>query len=135
MAERLGVEMDKRLEAGWFQRIVWSVLAWGSLGMLVWVPFLYVAIRRGRGSDWGAFAAFVVYECTVMPGLFLVPDDSDGSAVLGLVMLLSLLAATGMLLFAVFDRRTPQAMAAAGYGAAPSAATVQQGPYGYPYGR
>ncbi|MEV5077629.1 hypothetical protein ACIQFZ_16195 [Streptomyces sp. NPDC093064] len=127
--------MDKRLEAGWFQRIVWSVLVWGSLGLLVWVPFLYVAIRRGRGSDWGAFAAFVLYECAVMPGLSLVPDDSDAAAVLGTVIILCLLMATGMLLFAVFDRRIPQAVAAAGYGATPSSPTVPQGTYGYPYGR
>lgn len=46
------VETEKRLEAGWLQRIVWSVLVWGSVGLLVRVPFLYAAIRRGRGSDW-----------------------------------------------------------------------------------
>ena len=39
---------EKRLEAGWFQRIGWVALAWFSFGLLAWVPFLYVAIRRGR---------------------------------------------------------------------------------------
>ncbi len=83
--------MEKRLEAGWFQRIAWSVLVWFSLGLLVWVPFLYVAIRRGRGSDWGAFAAFMVYEVATVTGLSVLPDDGDSSAVLGIVIILCLL--------------------------------------------
>ncbi|MGV9254210.1 hypothetical protein [Streptomyces sp. NPDC003697] len=122
--------MNKHLEAGWFQRAAWSVLLWGSLGLLAWVPFLYVAIRRGRGSDWGAFASFVVYECVTLPWLVLTPEDADGDAMLGLVMVLCLLLGTGMLLFAVFDKRTA---GPAAYAAAPVA--PQAGPYGYPYGR
>ncbi|MFF9408736.1 hypothetical protein ACF1B0_24905 [Streptomyces anandii] len=125
--------MKKRLEAGWFQRIAWSVLVWFSLGLLVWVPFLYVAIRRGRGSDWGAFAAFMVYEVATVTGLSVLPDDGDSSAVLGIVIILCLLTATAMLLFAMFDQRLPRP--AVPYGAAPMAPAPQQGPYGYPYGR
>ncbi|MFE1911414.1 hypothetical protein [Streptomyces anandii] len=125
--------MEKRLEAGWFQRIAWSVLVWFSLGLLVWVPFLYVAIRRGRGSDWGAFAAFMVYEVATVTGLSVLPDDGDSSAVLGIVIILCLLTATAMLLFAMFDQRLPRP--AVPYGAAPMAPALQQGPYGYPYGR
>ncbi|GAA0907854.1 hypothetical protein [Streptomyces thermoalcalitolerans] len=120
--------MEKRLEAGWLQRIAWSALVWVTLGLLVWVPFLYVAIRRGRGSDWGAFAAFAFYECvTFFWGLATSRSDGNGDPVLGIVVLLSLLLATAMLLFAVFDRRRP----AQDVHPAPA-----QGPaYGYPYGR
>ncbi|MFE4548575.1 hypothetical protein [Streptomyces sp. NPDC056785] len=99
--------MDKRLEAGWVQRIAWSVLAVGSLGLLVWVPFLYVAIRRGRGSDWGAFAAFLLYEVVTLPWAITQKSDS-GDPILGVVALVSIGMAVGMLLFAVFDRRQPK---------------------------
>ncbi|GAA5079615.1 hypothetical protein [Streptomyces similanensis] len=126
--------MDKRLEAGWFQRIAWSVLAWGSIGMLVWVPFLYVAIRRGRGSDWGAFAAFALFDSVMVTWIALMPEEGGpDDTILGLVFIVEMLAAALMLLFAVFDRRTARPAApaapAAAYGAPP------QGPYGYPYGR
>ena len=99
--------MDKRLEAGWAQRIAWSVLVVGSLGLLVWVPFLYVAIRRGRGSDWGAFAAFLLYELVTLPWATTQPDD-EGDPILGVVALVSIGMAVGMLLFALFDKRTPK---------------------------
>ncbi|MEU2596378.1 hypothetical protein [Streptomyces hirsutus] len=124
--------MEKRLEAGWFQRIAWSVLVWGSLGLLAWVPFLYVAIRRGRGSDWGAFAAFVLYECVTLSWSSLT-SRSDGDPILGAVALLCLLTATVMLLFAVFDKRQPTQVVPSAYGA--PTAPAQGQPYGYPYGR
>ncbi|MEU5533185.1 hypothetical protein [Streptomyces sp. NPDC020362] len=124
--------MDKRLEAGWFQRIAWSFLVWGSLGLLAWVPFLYVAIRRRRGSDWGAFAAFVLYECVTLPWASW-QSDGDGDPILGAVVVLCLLAATGMLLFAVFDRRQAVQGIQPGYGTMPTPVPGQ--PYGYPYGR
>ncbi|MFI6037628.1 hypothetical protein ACIBBD_26320 [Streptomyces sp. NPDC051315] len=122
---------EKRLEGGWFQRLAWVVLAWGSLGMLVWVPFLYVAIRRGRGSDWGAFAAFALYEVITLP--WAVADETDGDAFLGIAVLVTLATATWMLLLAVFDKRVRTAPAMA-YGTAPA---PQGHPYqqGYPYGR
>ncbi|MDF3301628.1 hypothetical protein [Streptomyces tropicalis] len=125
------MKMEKRLEAGWLQRIAWSVLAWGSLGLLVWVPFLYVAIRRGRRSDWGAFAVFVFYECATLPWAS-ATSHGDGDPVLGGVALLCLLIAAAMLLFAVFDGRSapqPQPL----YGAPQVPAQGQA--YGYPYGR
>ncbi|MGY3202165.1 hypothetical protein [Streptomyces sp. TE5632] len=123
--------MEKRLEAGWFQRIAWSVLVWGSLGLLVWVPFLYVAIRRGRGSDWGAFAAFVLYECVTLSWSSLT--SRDGDPILGAVALLCLLTATVMLLFAVFDGRQPTQVVPSAYNT--PTAPAQGQPYGYPYGR
>ncbi|MFR9799168.1 hypothetical protein ACL02U_25225 [Streptomyces sp. MS06] len=121
--------MERRLEAGWFQRTAWSALVWGSLGLLVWVPFLYVAIRRGRPSDWGAFASFVLYELVTVP-LAISTSDGSGSPLLGLAVILTLLIATAMLLFAVFDRKT----ARTAYPAGPPAAPPAPG-YGYPYGR
>lgn len=124
---------DKRLEAGWLQRIGWSALVWGSLGLLAWVPFLYVALRRGRGSDWGALASFVLYEFITLPWAT-VSNSGDGDSVLGAVMVLTLIIATAMLLWAVFDRRLPRPQA---YGAMPMPGPVPGQPYnsGYPYGR
>lgn len=115
--------MDKRLEAGWLQRIAWSVLAVGSLGLLVWVPFLYVAIRRGRGSDWGAFAAFLLYELVTLPWATTEQSDS-GDPILGVVALVSIGMAVGMLLFAVFDKRQPK-YGPAGRGPVPGQMPVQ----------
>ncbi|MFI1167105.1 hypothetical protein ACH4UM_26785 [Streptomyces sp. NPDC020801] len=126
--------MEKRLEAGWFQRIAWSVLPWCSLGLLIWVPFLYVAIRRGRGSDWGAFAAFAFYECVTLPWAAMT-SGGDGDPILGAVAVLCFLVATALLLFAVFDQRSAQGARAPQpmYGAPQAPAQGQA--YGYPYGR
>ncbi|WP_329300098.1 hypothetical protein OG410_17990 [Streptomyces sp. NBC_00659] len=106
--------MDKRVEAGWFQRLAWSVLAVGSFGLLVWVPFLYVAIRRGRGSDWGAFASFVLYEVGFL-SLVSLPKG-EGEATLGLVVLGTLVLAVWLLAGPLFDKPTPRnAMTGAGH--------------------
>lgn len=118
----------RRLEGGWFQRLAWTALAWGSLGFLVWVPFLYVAIRRGLSSDWTAFGAFSLYECVIVTWA-VVSDTDDGDAFLGVAVLTTLLTATVLLLFAVFDKK-PRTQA-------PAYGTGQANPYqqGYPYGR
>ncbi|MFE0451922.1 hypothetical protein ACFW2D_11615 [Streptomyces sp. NPDC058914] len=116
---------EKRLEGGWFQRLAWTALVWGALGLLVWVPFLYVAIRRGRSSDWGAFAAFALYEVVTLPWA-LITADGDGDPFLGIAVIVTLLTATWMLLFAVFDKKAPA------YAAGQPSYPYQQG---YPYGR
>jgi hypothetical protein len=120
--------------------MAWASLVWLSVGMLVWVPFLYVAIRRGRPSDWGALASFAVYEVMTVTGLSVVPDDGAASTVMGIVIIACLMLATAMLLFAVFDKRTPRPLVQLGpmpYGTSPMAPAPAppQGPYGYPYGR
>ncbi|WP_062645233.1 hypothetical protein [Streptomyces maremycinicus] len=119
---------DRRLTAGWFQRLAWVVLVWVSLGFLVWVPFLYVATRRGLSSDWVAFGSFALYECVILPWAVMTPDG-DGDAFFGIAILVTLLTATVLLLTAVFDKKFPNAQPAYG-GMAPQG---QQ--YGYPYGR
>jgi hypothetical protein len=125
--------MARRLEAGWLQKIAWSALVWCSLGLLAWVPFLYVAIRRRRPSDWGAFAAFALYEAVTLPWASTTGGNSDGDPVLGAVAILTWLVATAMLLFAVFDKPAPEQPL---YGATPTPLPPGQGqPYGYPYGR
>ncbi|GAB3173994.1 hypothetical protein [Streptomyces incanus] len=92
-----------------------------------------MAIRRGRGSDWGAFAAFVLYECVTLSWSSLT-SRGDGDPILGAVALLCLLTATTMLLFAVFDGRRPtQGVLRSAYGAPTTPAQGQ--PYGYPYDR
>ncbi|KUN78404.1 hypothetical protein [Streptomyces griseoruber] len=118
---------EKRLEAGWFQRLAWAALGWFSLGFLVWVPFLYVALRRGRPSDWGACASFVLYECVTLPWAANSNDD-DGDAFLGVAFVVTLLVATALLLFWLFDKKTPRTPPMPVYGQPP----YQQG---YPYGR
>jgi hypothetical protein len=121
---------EKRLEAGWFQRIGWVALAWFSFGLLAWVPFLYVAIRRGRSSDWVAFGAFALYECVTVP--WMATDDSpDGDGYMGLAILVTLTTAACMLLWGMFDKRI-LTMPAMAYGAPGPQGHYQQG---YPYGR
>ncbi|WP_329218021.1 hypothetical protein OG352_17560 [Streptomyces sp. NBC_01485] len=124
----------RRLEGGWFQRLAWTVLVWGSLGFLVWVPFLYVAIRRGLASDWAAFGSFSLYECVILTWA-VVSDKDDGDAFLGVAVLVTLLTATVLLLSAAFDKKTPAATPA--YGAGQPYGAGQANPYqqGYPYGQ
>ncbi|WP_405881948.1 hypothetical protein OG762_26950 [Streptomyces sp. NBC_01136] len=119
--------MGKRLEAGWAQRIAWSVLVVATLGLLVWVPFLYVAIRRGRGSDWGAFAAFLLYEVVTLPWA-IVRSNGSGDPILGTVALVGMVMAVGMLLFALFDKRLPKYTSV-------MASSVPGPPQGNPYMR
>ncbi|MEU1176623.1 hypothetical protein ABZ464_03060 [Streptomyces sp. NPDC005820] len=120
---------EKRLEAGWPQRLGWTALTWFSCGFLVWVPFLYVALRRGRPSDWGAFGSFALYECVTLPWL-VNTGDGEADPFLSLAVLVTLVVATVLLLAALFDKKTPPV---------PMMAYGQHGqpPYqqGYPYGR
>ncbi|MFF3910677.1 hypothetical protein ACFYZJ_33115 [Streptomyces sp. NPDC001848] len=120
--------MERRLEAGGFQRIAWSILVWGSLGLLVWAPFLYVAIRRRRPSDWGAFGSFMLYECVTLPWAA-TEGEGAGDPILGVVVMVSLLTATGMLLFALFDRPTPKPVGMYGAMPAPQPQPLQRNPY------
>ncbi|MDQ0684310.1 FtsH-binding integral membrane protein [Streptomyces achromogenes] len=123
---------ERRLAAGWFQRFAWVVLAWGSLGLLVWVPFLYVAIRRKHPSDWAAFASFTLYECVSLPWA-MNTADGDGDPFLGIAFMVTLLTATGLLLFAMFDKKPPHPPTAMPYG---QPQYQQQHPQqGYQYGR
>ncbi|WP_460066462.1 hypothetical protein [Streptomyces sp. YKOK-I1] len=121
--------VQKRLEAGWGQRLGWTALAWFSCGFLVWVPFLYAALRRGRPSDWGALASFALYECITLPWLVNMGDE-EASPFLSVAMLVTLIVSTVMLLTALFDKKTPP-VPVMGY------PQQVQPPYqqGYPYGR
>ncbi|MEH0578197.1 MULTISPECIES: hypothetical protein [Streptomyces] len=129
---------ERRLEGGWFQRLAWTALVWGSLGFLAWVPFLYVAVRRGLASDWTAFGAFSLYECVIVTWA-VVSDNDDGDALLGVAIMVALVTASVLLLFAVFDTKTPAAASASGpaYGAGQPYGAGQANPYqqGYPYGQ
>ncbi|MEU8648401.1 hypothetical protein [Streptomyces sp. NPDC048737] len=124
-------DADKRLEAGWLQRIAWVALAWLSFGLLAWVPFLYVAIRRGRSSDWIAFGAYALYECVTVPWMA-TDDSSDGDGFMGLAIIVALVTAACMLLFAMFDKRVPTTPSMAYGTPGPQGHPYQQG---YPYGR
>lgn len=76
--------MRTQVEAGVGQRIAWSLLVVCSLGLLQWVPFLVVAIKRGLRRDWialGAFA-FVSVVTAIWGG---VTADGPGDSLLGFV--------------------------------------------------
>ncbi|MEU8575987.1 hypothetical protein [Streptomyces asoensis] len=122
---------ERRLAGGWAQRLAWGFLVWGSLGLLVWVPFLYVAIRRGHSSDWAAFASFALYECVTLPWAVMTADG-EGDPYLGIAIMVSLLTATGLLLFAMFDKSVPAARPSYGTALPPQGQPYTQG---YPYGR
>ncbi|MEU0441292.1 hypothetical protein ABZ202_16245 [Streptomyces sp. NPDC006186] len=121
--------MVKRLEAGWWQRLAWVALSWVSLGFLMWVPFLYIGIRRNRASDWFAFGSFVLYEIVSMSWTEILPNQTNRAG-LGLIVILTLITATLMLLFGEFDKKTPRQPAYA-----PAHPAPHPRPYGYPYGR
>ncbi|MCI4046133.1 hypothetical protein [Streptomyces sp. TRM75563] len=99
-----------RLEAGILQRAAWCLLTLGSLGLLSWVPFLYVALRRGRRRDWWTCAAFFVVQAVVVTGAVLItrtPGDRTLEALqpyFGSLMQLTLASGVLMLAFATFDR-------------------------------
>ena len=95
--------MERKLEAGWVQKVAWSVLVVGSVTWLIWVPFFFVAARRGRRSDWVTFTVFAVYIGVLFP-LTLTTDGDWSEAVIGLVAMATMAAAVSMLLFTVFDR-------------------------------
>ncbi|MEV8035763.1 hypothetical protein [Streptomyces sp. NPDC086182] len=120
--------MEKRVEAGWFQRLAWSVLAVLSFGMLVWLPFLYVAIRRGRVANWGLFASFVLYEAVT---LWWATIESDKAATaFGLTVLATLVTAVWLLMGPLFDKPTPRsAMVGMGPNPAPWPAQTPGNPY------
>lgn len=120
----------RRLEGGWFERFAWVLLVWLSLGFLAWVPFLYVGIRRGLSSDWLAFGSFALYEVAIIWSTA-ATDDDGSNTYFGGMFLITVMMATGMLLFAMFDKKTPRTALAYGPGH-PGPNPYQQG---YPYGR
>ncbi|MET8982005.1 hypothetical protein ABZX85_41065 [Streptomyces sp. NPDC004539] len=119
----------KRLEAGWGERIGWTVPVWGSLGLFALVPFLYVALRRGLPSDWTACISFFVYEAAVWTWL-IVLEDGAGDGVFGLTLIFAMVMGTALTLFALFDPKPNRPPLP--YGAGPRPNPYQQN---YPYGR
>ena len=94
--------MERKLEAGWVQKVAWSVLVVGSMSWLIWVPFFFVAARRGRRSDWVTFTVFAGYAGVLFPVALTVGGDGSEAAI-GLVAIATMAAAVSMLLFTVFD--------------------------------
>jgi hypothetical protein len=95
--------VERRLEAGWGQKIAWSLLVIVSLGFLSWVPFLYAGIQRKRSNDWYRLAAFVA--ATVVQAVWAASradDPADG--LLGAYVILVIVTAVVLLLFTVFDK-------------------------------
>jgi hypothetical protein len=95
--------VDRRLEAGWGQRIAWSVLVIVSLGFLSWVPFLYVGIRRKRSNDWIRLAAFAAATVVLAVWASLRAGD-PGDPILGAYVTIVVVTAVVLLLFTVFDK-------------------------------
>ncbi|QNP72256.1 hypothetical protein IAG44_24460 [Streptomyces roseirectus] len=119
---------QRRLEAGWLQRIAWTVPVWGTFSLFAWIPFFYVAIRRGLPSDWGAFISFSVYEAAVWTWVIFI-DGETGENAFSVALLLGMAMGSALLLFAVFDPKSARPRA-------PYAAPPQPNPYqsGPPYG-
>ncbi|MHC5903438.1 hypothetical protein ACVNF4_05920 [Streptomyces sp. S6] len=123
----------RRLEAGWGQRIAWTVPIWGSFGLFAALPFLYAALRRGLPSDWTACVSYLVYEVSVWTWIIALEGDT-GDGVFGLTLLFTMVMGTALTLFALFDPkplRPPLPFT-------PTRPQPQPNPYqqqGYPYGR
>ncbi|WP_416972463.1 hypothetical protein [Streptomyces sp. 4F14] len=130
-----GSPSPKRLEAGWGQRIAWTLPVWGTFGLFAWIPFAYVALRRGLPSDWTACVSFLVYEAAVWTWLIAL-EDGRGDGPFGLVLLFATAMGTALLLFAVFDQK-PRPVPVRYAGAPQPQPQPQPNPYqqGYPYGR
>ncbi|MFI6059926.1 hypothetical protein [Streptomyces sp. NPDC051286] len=56
-------------------RVLFVVLAVGSVGLLLWAPLLRLAIVRGRASDWWLTGAGFVLVCVLLP--IVGRDDSN----------------------------------------------------------
>ncbi|MGW0603302.1 hypothetical protein [Streptomyces sp. NPDC002640] len=130
-----------------FLRVLFVVLAVGSIGMLLWAPMLRLALVTRKALDWGLFVVSVVL--TFVAGGLLVtgPDKGENTpaqnwgAALLLITLTSVIAYYLAAEIRHFERRRRDvpypgpaypgpgvAPAGAGYGYPPRT----PGPYGYP---
>ena len=94
--------MRDRLEAGVGQKVAWSASVVASLGLLMWVPFLVVAIRRGGNRYWGAFAAFAAMTAVVSVWAG-ATSDGPGDAILGAVLIAAVATAVVLVWVWLFD--------------------------------
>ncbi|MFB7311652.1 hypothetical protein [Streptomyces sp. NPDC056192] len=79
--------MGNQVEAGVGQKIAWSLLVVCSLGLLQWVPFLVVAIKRGLRRDWLAFGAFAFVSMVTAIWGGVTANSDDDQPLLGFVLI------------------------------------------------
>ncbi|MFJ3271068.1 hypothetical protein [Streptomyces sp. NPDC086776] len=110
--------MSTQVEAGVGQKIAWSLLVVCSLGLLQWVPFLVVAIKRGLRRDWIAFGAFafVAVGTAIWGGV--TANSDDDQPVLGFLLIGAMGTAVVLIWVWLFNR--PAVKADAVQAAAPS---------------
>ncbi|MFR9724781.1 hypothetical protein ACL02R_15675 [Streptomyces sp. MS19] len=68
---------DVRAEA---LRWIFAAVPLLSLGLLAWVPFIHLASRRGRRSDWRYAALYGALSVGEVILLVTIPDGDDGNA-------------------------------------------------------
>ncbi|MEV1006714.1 hypothetical protein [Streptomyces sp. NPDC049881] len=61
-------------------RWLFAVVPLLSLGVLSWVPFLHIATRRGRRSDWLFATLYGVLSAGELTMLITIPSDNDSTA-------------------------------------------------------
>jgi hypothetical protein len=62
-------------------RVLFAVLAVGSIGLLLWTPLLRLAIVRRRASDWWLTGAGFVLVCVLLPIIGRDDTNSDPNGV------------------------------------------------------
>ncbi|MFJ4873676.1 hypothetical protein ACIP93_00415 [Streptomyces sp. NPDC088745] len=125
-------------------RVVFTVLALGSCGLLSWAAPLRTAVLRKRTSDWLLFAGqlVVVITTVIVMGAFGAPPSDDPDVptqsngvdyvCLAILIAVSIASATHFLIADVQHFRQPPAPAY-GWGTPPPAGPGHPaGPYGYP---
>ncbi len=125
-------------------RVVFTVLALGSCGLLSWAALLRTAVLRRRTSDWLLFAGqlVVVITTVIVMAAFGAPPSDDPDVptrsngvdyvCLAILIAVSIAAATYFLIADVQHFRQPPAPAY-GWGTPPPVGPGHPtGPYGYP---
>ncbi|MEU6162017.1 hypothetical protein [Streptomyces sp. NPDC047130] len=129
-----------------FLRVLFVVIAVGSIGMLLWAPMLRLALVTRRALDWGLFVLSVVL--TFVAGALLVtgPDEGENTPAQNWGAALLLITLTAVIAYYLaadirhFERRRKAPFPGPAYavpGAAPAGAGYgypprTPGPYGYP---
>jgi hypothetical protein len=124
-----------------FLRVLFVAVALGSIGFLMWVPMLRLAIVTRKAVDWVIFALSVVLLVVSVALLLSEPDDEVDTVAETVGVLLLLITLFGVVSYYLaadirhFDerrRRAEAAFAAHGHGNGHGSGHGPTGAYGYP---